>query len=90
MENNHTLELEEIKAYFIEKRGYWRPWTEALLKNNPSFLKKYADYAGYPVSIGCLSQRMVELIYVALDASATHLYEAGLRTHLAFCKYKRR
>jgi alkylhydroperoxidase/carboxymuconolactone decarboxylase family protein YurZ len=74
---------EAIKANFVAQRGYWRPWTEALLRDNPRFLKRYADYAGHPARTGPLPERMVELIYVALDASATHLHENGLRTHVA-------
>ncbi|QII83694.1 carboxymuconolactone decarboxylase family protein [Bordetella hinzii] len=75
-----------IKACFIAARGYWRPWTEALLRANPTFLSHYAAYAGHPARTGPLSARMVELIYVALDASATHLYEAGLTTHMRLAR----
>ena len=75
-------DLEAIKSRFIALRGYWRPWTESLLRANPAFLVHYAEYAGYPAQTGPLSARMVELIYVALDASATHLYEAGVATHM--------
>jgi alkylhydroperoxidase/carboxymuconolactone decarboxylase family protein YurZ len=72
-----------VKAQFVEARGYWRPWTEAILQAHPAFLEQYARYAGYAARHGPLSARMVELIYVALDASSAHLYAAGLRTHLA-------
>ncbi|MGE8619456.1 MAG: carboxymuconolactone decarboxylase family protein, partial [Achromobacter spanius] len=75
----HTLtDLDAIKSRFIAARGYWRPWTETMLRANPAFLSYYADYAGYPARTGPLTPRMVELVYVALDASATHLYAAGL------------
>lgn len=73
---------EAIKARFIAERGYWRPWTEALLDANPRFLDRYARYAGHPARTGPLSEKMVELIYVALDASSTHLFGSGLRTHM--------
>lgn len=83
----HALEdLDAIKSRFIAARGYWRPWTEALLHANPAFLSRYADYAGYPAQTGPLTPRMVELVYVALDASATHLYEPGLTTHLRMAR----
>jgi len=84
--NDYTAEQAQIKAYFIQERGYWRPWTETILRHNPAFLKHYAAYAGYPARHGPLSPRMVELIYIALDASATHLFAAGLRTHLGFAR----
>ncbi|MPS76649.1 MAG: carboxymuconolactone decarboxylase family protein [Achromobacter sp.] len=83
----HTLtDLDAIKARFIAARGYWRPWTEALLRANPGFVQHYADYAGYPAQTGPLAPRMVELVYVALDSSATHLYEPGLMTHLRLAR----
>jgi alkylhydroperoxidase/carboxymuconolactone decarboxylase family protein YurZ len=71
-----------IKDYFVAERGYWRPWTETMLQANPAFVQQYARYAGYPARSGPLSARMVELIYVGLDASASHLFESGLRTHV--------
>ncbi|WP_323040218.1 carboxymuconolactone decarboxylase family protein [Gemmobacter sp.] len=77
-----TPEQQAIKAHFIAERGYWRPWTETILRINPEFLRRYATYAGYPARNGPLSKRMVELIYVALDASSTHLFASGIRTHI--------
>jgi alkylhydroperoxidase/carboxymuconolactone decarboxylase family protein YurZ len=75
-------DLDRIRDHFVQERGYWRPWTETLLQANPPFVEQYARYAGHPARHGPLSHRLVELIYVALDASASHLYEAGLRTHM--------
>lgn len=75
-------EREAIKAYFIAERGYWRPWTDTLLQIAPGFVQQYARYAGYPARTGPLTERMVELIYVGLDASSSHLFEAGLSTHM--------
>ncbi|WP_319824022.1 carboxymuconolactone decarboxylase family protein [Thalassovita sp.] len=77
-----SSDQQDIKAKFIARRGYWRPWTEVLLHHDAQFVADYADYAGYPAQHGSLSARMVELIYVALDSSATHLFEPGLVTHL--------
>lgn len=77
-----TATREQTKASFIAERGYWRPWTETLLDVNPRFLQQYARYAGHPARTGPLTPRMVELIYVALDASSSHLFASGLQTHL--------
>lgn len=76
-----TAAEEELKAAFIEARGYWRPWTEGLLRLDPAFLETYGSYAGYPAKAGPLSAKMRELIYVALDGSATHLFRSGLALH---------
>jgi alkylhydroperoxidase/carboxymuconolactone decarboxylase family protein YurZ len=72
----------QIKESFIAERGYWRPWTETMLQACPGFVQQYARYAGYPARSGPLTQRMVELIYVALDSSSSHLFESGLQTHM--------
>jgi alkylhydroperoxidase/carboxymuconolactone decarboxylase family protein YurZ len=75
-------ERAQIKAYFMAERGYWRPWTETMLEACPGFVQQYARYAGHPARSGPLTERMVELIYVALDTSSSHLFEAGLHTHM--------
>ncbi len=77
-----TPEQEARKAAYIRARGYWKPWTEGLLRLHPDFLDAYARYAGHPAAHGPLSPVMCELIYVALDASATHLFESGLKLHM--------
>ena len=77
-----TAQEEERKAAWIKARGYWKPWTEALLRLNPEFLDSYANYGGYTARRGPLSPLMIELIYIALDGSSTHLYSAGLKTHV--------
>ena len=78
----HSATREQTKAFFIAERGYWRPWTQTLLDVSPGFLQQYARYAGYPARTGPLTPRMVELLYVALDASSSHLFASGLQTHL--------
>ncbi|MCP3398737.1 carboxymuconolactone decarboxylase family protein [Bradyrhizobium sp. CCGB20] len=77
-----TPEQEVLKEAYVRARGYWRPWTEGLLRLDPAFLQAYGKYAGYAAENGPLSPKMCELIYVALDGSATHLFRAGLALHL--------
>lgn len=79
---NLTPEEHALKEDFIRARGYWRPWTEGLLRIDPAFLATYAAYGGYPAETGPLSRKMCELIYVALDGSATHLFRSGLALHM--------
>jgi Carboxymuconolactone decarboxylase family len=79
-----SVKQERLKEEYIRARGYWTDWTEGMLRFSPGFLDLYARYGGYPASHGPLSPLMCELIYVALDASSTHLFESGLRLHLAF------
>jgi alkylhydroperoxidase/carboxymuconolactone decarboxylase family protein YurZ len=77
-----TDQQEKRKKVWIEARGYWKAWTEGLLQINPAFLDCYAQYGGYTARKGLLSPIMSELIYIALDASGTHLFDSGLRTHM--------
>lgn len=77
-----TPEQQTLKEAYIKARGYWRPWTEGLLRLDPEFLQTYGKYAGYAAENGPLSRKMCELIYVALDGSATHLFRSGLALHL--------
>lgn len=77
-----TAEEQALKQEFIRARGYWRPWTEGLLRLDPEFLATYARYGGYPAEAGPLSRKMCELIYVALDGSATHLFRSGFTLHM--------
>jgi alkylhydroperoxidase/carboxymuconolactone decarboxylase family protein YurZ len=77
-----TANEQALKQAFIRARGYWRPWTEGLLRLDPAFLETYGKYAGYPAATGPLSPKMCELIYVALDGSATHLFRSGLALHM--------
>jgi alkylhydroperoxidase/carboxymuconolactone decarboxylase family protein YurZ len=77
-----TPEQEDMRAAYLRARGYWKPWTEGLLRLSPNFLSTYARYAGHPAAHGPLSPIMCELIYVALDGSATHLFGSGLKLHM--------
>lgn len=79
---NLTPEQQVLKDAYVKARGYWRPWTEGLLRFDPEFLQTYGKYAGYAAENGPLSPKMRELIYVALDGSATHLFRSGLALHL--------
>ncbi|WFU27537.1 carboxymuconolactone decarboxylase family protein [Bradyrhizobium sp. CB1717] len=77
-----TPEQQALKEAYVKARGYWRPWTEGLLRLDPVFLEAYGKYGGYAAEKGPLSRKMCELIYVALDGSATHLFRPGLALHL--------
>lgn len=77
-----TPEQRVLKEAYVRARGYWRPWTEGLLRLDPLFLETYGRYAGYAAENGPLSPKMCGLIYVALDGSSTHLFRSGLALHL--------
>lgn len=77
------LDRQALKEEFKTKRGYWSPWHEDLLALNPAFLRAYLGMTSLPWLEGVLPPKMKEFIYVAIDASTTHLYLRGLRLHMA-------
>ena len=76
-----TPAQEAFKQDYIRKRGYWVTFNDGLLQYSQAFLETYMKYAALPAAEGPLSPRMVELVYVAADASATHMFGEGLLIH---------
>ena len=71
-----------IREAFIDARGYWNEFWDGLLKLDPDFFEAYLEFSGVPWRKGTLEPKLKELIYIAIDASTTHLYEPGLRQHI--------
>jgi alkylhydroperoxidase/carboxymuconolactone decarboxylase family protein YurZ len=73
---------QKLKEQFIKERGYWAEIWDGLLRLNPDFLEKYLAFSAVPWKQGPLEPKIKELIYVAIDAATTHLYEPGIRVHM--------
>lgn len=76
-------EKDALKRRIIEARGYWSPFHDGLLELSPAYLEAYLAYQDAPARAGNVSARMIEFIYIAVDASVTHLYTTGLARHVA-------
>ncbi len=80
------IELDErrrsVREAFIDRRGYWNAFWDGLLRLDPDFFEAYVQFSGVPWSKGTLEPKVKELIYIAVDAATTHLYEPGLRQHI--------
>jgi alkylhydroperoxidase/carboxymuconolactone decarboxylase family protein YurZ len=72
----------ELKAAFIEVRGYWSSFWDGLLFLDPDFFEAFLNFSAVPWRNGLLEPKIKEFIYIAIDASTTHLYEPGLRVHI--------
>ena len=72
---------EQIKSDFTEKRGYWDEILDAMVRASPGFVNGYATFSSGPWRRGTLDPMTRELLYVAIDSSTTHLYNAGTRIH---------
>ncbi len=83
MEDDLTPKQKEIKEKFTTARGYWNEasWGQ-LLRLDPDFFEAYTNYSSKPWIKGVLPPKTKELIYIAIDASCTHLHASGVRTHM--------
>jgi alkylhydroperoxidase/carboxymuconolactone decarboxylase family protein YurZ len=79
---NFATERTALRDRFIEERGYWNPFWDGLLQLDPVFFEAYLTFSSVPWRNGVLEPKVKELIYVAIDASTTHLYEPGVRQHI--------
>lgn len=77
-----TARQQALKERFVEGRGYWAPFWDGLLALDPDFFEAYIEFSTVPWKNGTLEPKVKELIYIAIDAATTHLYEPGLRIHL--------
>jgi alkylhydroperoxidase/carboxymuconolactone decarboxylase family protein YurZ len=73
---------ERLKAEFVENRGYWHEFWEGILELAPDLFESYVEFSSVPWKTGTLPPKVKELIYIAFDASATHLYVPGLKLHM--------
>jgi alkylhydroperoxidase/carboxymuconolactone decarboxylase family protein YurZ len=71
-----------LKADFIRVRGYWSALWEGVLALDADFFEAYFRFSAVPFENGTLDPKVRELIYTAIDASTTHLFEPGLRIHI--------
>jgi alkylhydroperoxidase/carboxymuconolactone decarboxylase family protein YurZ len=77
-----TAREEEIKAQFTAKRGYWNDFWDGILRLDAEFFAAYTAFSSWSWEHGVLEPKVKELIYTAFDASATHMFEPGLRQHI--------
>jgi alkylhydroperoxidase/carboxymuconolactone decarboxylase family protein YurZ len=77
-----TSRQDELKQAFEENRGYWNPFWDGVLELDPDFFAAYLQYSSIPWRQGVLEPKVKELIYIAFDAAATHMFVPGLKLHI--------
>ena len=70
-------ELQSLRDEFKREGRPWRPLQEGLARFDPEWLQIYRGIANGSV----IPLKLRHLIWVAVDASVTHLYETGIRHH---------
>lgn len=73
---------QRLKDEFTEARGYWHSFWDQMLELDPEMFEAYLEFSSVPWRTGVLEPKVKELIYIAFDTAATHLYEPGLRLHI--------
>jgi alkylhydroperoxidase/carboxymuconolactone decarboxylase family protein YurZ len=73
---------QDIKDEFIKVRGTWSDSWQAVLELDPEFLAAYLKFSAVPWRKNHLEDKVKELIYIAVDANATHMYLPGARQHI--------
>ena len=73
---------QRIKADFEQHRGYWHEFWDELLELDPDLFEAYTKFSSVPWQQGTLSPKVKELVYIAFDTAATHLYVPGLKLHI--------
>ena len=74
---------QQLKERYTKERGYWiEDLFGPILKLDPDFLEAYLNFSMVPHRSGVLEPKVKELVYIAIDASTTHLYEPGIRNHI--------
>jgi alkylhydroperoxidase/carboxymuconolactone decarboxylase family protein YurZ len=71
----------QLKEAFTRNRGYWHEFWDGLLELDPELFEAYVNFSSVPWRTGPLEPKVKEMIYIAFDAAATHLYVPGLRLH---------
>jgi alkylhydroperoxidase/carboxymuconolactone decarboxylase family protein YurZ len=73
---------QQLKAEFTASRGYWHEFWDGLLELDAELFAAYLDFSAVPWRTGVLAPKVKELVYIAFDAAATHLYVPGLKLHM--------
>lgn len=81
-ESQRSEHRKALKEKFIAERGYWAEVWDSVLEMDERFFEAYLNFSAVPWRNGVLEPKIKELIYIAIDASTTHLYEPGIRVHI--------
>lgn len=82
-ENESQNKRELLRKQYEEKAGVpLVPSLQQFLDADPDFFEAYIAYRSVPWERGVLPPKVKEFIYLAIDASVTHMYELGVKLHL--------
>jgi alkylhydroperoxidase/carboxymuconolactone decarboxylase family protein YurZ len=77
-----TARQQQIKDDFIRIRKTWAPQWESILRTDCEFLNAYLHLSAVPLTRNHLEDKVKEFIYIAVNASSTHLFGPGIQMHI--------
>jgi len=80
---NDVNALRQRVRSFRQAGGQWSDAFDPLVERAPTFIEAYIAYAERPLVAKALQPKVRELVSLALNAAATHLYAPRMRTHIA-------
>ncbi len=66
----------------MRRDGQWNPLWDKLSDWDPEWTEQFMAMNALPHRRGVLTPRFVELLSIAIDAAATHMYAPGVRRHI--------
>lgn len=62
--------------------GDWNPLWDTICEWDPEFMERYLAFRSVPHRNGPLPPKYKELIMIAINVAATHMYGPGVRRHI--------
>lgn len=80
----HDTDLEQrrLREHFEERRGYWSEIWDDMIALDPELFVAYTDLSDQIWDSDVLTALDRELLCIAFDCAATHLYSPGTRIHM--------
>ncbi|SEK79686.1 carboxymuconolactone decarboxylase family protein [Rhodococcus maanshanensis] len=66
----------------MKQAGSWNPLWDTLSEWDPEWTEQFMAMNATPVRRGVFTPEFVELLSIAIDAAATHMYAPGVRRHI--------
>jgi alkylhydroperoxidase/carboxymuconolactone decarboxylase family protein YurZ len=72
----------QMKARFIEQRGFWPEHFSVLVEMDPEFFQEYTNFSSFASIPKVLEPKVRGLVICAIDAATTYLYGRGTKIHM--------
>jgi alkylhydroperoxidase/carboxymuconolactone decarboxylase family protein YurZ len=66
----------------MRKTGSWNEAWDEFAELDPVWTEKFMDMGTLPMRSGVLDRKTIELLFLAVNVSCTHMYAPGVRRHI--------